>query len=108
LGVFANAISSMASQRVPALRDAHEGSRGLAGWLLERLHRRSFPAPRLSLVERINLGPRQTLALIEADGQRLLVATSPESAPVFYALKAASSSRRTARSTKGTGEGKSA
>ena len=37
--------------------------------------------PRLAVLERISLAPRQTLALIEADGQRLLVATSPEGTP---------------------------
>lgn len=65
---------------------APAGSRGLAGWLIERLRRTSVRTPRLALVERINLAPRQTLALIEADGERVLVATSPEGAPVFYPL----------------------
>jgi hypothetical protein len=32
------------------------------------------------------LAPRQSLALVEAEGRRLLVATSPEGAPTFYAL----------------------
>ncbi len=63
---------------------------GLLGWLSGRLRggmqgaRR--PAPRLQLVERIALGPRQMLALVEAEGQRVLVATSPEGAPAFYAV----------------------
>jgi hypothetical protein len=38
------------------------------------------------LVERIALAPRQSLALVEAEGRRFLVATSPEGAPAFYAL----------------------
>ena len=59
---------------------------GLAGWLLERLRRGPHQAPRLELLERITLAPRQSLALVEAEGRRLLVATSPEGAPVFYAL----------------------
>jgi Flagellar biosynthesis protein, FliO len=63
---------------------------GLAGWLLgrllDRLRGAQKPAPRLQLVERITLGSRQTLALIEAEGQRVLVATSPEGAPAFYAI----------------------
>jgi hypothetical protein len=37
-------------------------------------------------VERIALAPRQSLALIEAEGRRFLVATSPEGAPAFYPL----------------------
>jgi flagellar biogenesis protein FliO len=59
---------------------------GLAGWLLGRLKGRGRRQPRLELVERIALAPRQSLALVEAEGRRFLVATSPEGAPAFYAL----------------------
>jgi hypothetical protein len=59
---------------------------GLAGWLLARFRGTTQLPPRLALLERIALAPRQTLALIEAEGRRLLVATSPEGAPTFYAL----------------------
>lgn len=59
---------------------------GLAGWLLERLRRKDAGEPHLMLVERIALAPRQSLALVEADGHRLLVAFSAEGAPVFHAL----------------------
>jgi flagellar biogenesis protein FliO len=59
---------------------------GLAGWLLGRLRSRGRRQPRLELVERIALAPRQSLALVEAEGRRFLVATSPEGAPAFYAL----------------------
>jgi flagellar biogenesis protein FliO len=59
---------------------------GLAGWLLQRLRVTSRPRPRLALLERIALAPRQSLALVEAEGRRFLVATSPEGAPAFYAL----------------------
>jgi flagellar biogenesis protein FliO len=59
---------------------------GLAGWLLGRLKAGGRARPRLELVERIALAPRQTLALIEAEGRRFLVATSPEGGPAFYAL----------------------
>jgi hypothetical protein len=38
------------------------------------------------MVERICLAPRQTLSLVEADGQKFLIATSPEGAPAFYPL----------------------
>ena len=61
---------------------------GLAGWLLERLRGGLRPRPRLALLERIALAPRQSLALVEAEGRRFLVATSPEGAPAFYALDA--------------------
>jgi flagellar biogenesis protein FliO len=59
---------------------------GLAGWLLGRLRVSRRPAPRLVVLERVALAPRQSLALVEADGRRFLVATSPEGAPSFYAL----------------------
>ncbi|MGD0830663.1 MAG: flagellar biosynthetic protein FliO [Terracidiphilus sp.] len=59
---------------------------GLAGWLLGRLRARGGARPRLALVERIALAPKQSLALVEAEGRRFLVATSPEGAPAFYAL----------------------
>jgi flagellar biogenesis protein FliO len=59
---------------------------GVAGWLLGRLKGRGRRQPRLELVERIALAPRQSLALVEAEGRRVLVATSPEGAPAFYAL----------------------
>jgi len=42
--------------------------------------------PRLHLLERIALAPRQTLALVEADGRRLLVATSADGGSAFYPL----------------------
>ncbi|MGA3371878.1 MAG: flagellar biosynthetic protein FliO [Terracidiphilus sp.] len=59
---------------------------GLAGWLLGRLRGGGRRTPRLELLERIALAPRQSLALVEAEGRRFLVATSPEGAPTFYAL----------------------
>jgi len=59
---------------------------GLAGWLLSRLRRVTRSQPRLALLERISLAPRQSLALVEAEGRRFLVATSAEGGPAFYAL----------------------
>ncbi len=59
---------------------------GWAGWLLAKLHGRQRAEPRLALVERITLAPRQSLALIEAEGRRILVATSAEGGPAFYSL----------------------
>ncbi|MGP8253667.1 MAG: flagellar biosynthetic protein FliO [Terracidiphilus sp.] len=59
---------------------------GWTGWLLGRLARTGRHEPRLQLLERITLAPRQSLALVEADGRRLLVATSADGGPAFYAL----------------------
>jgi Flagellar biosynthesis protein, FliO len=59
---------------------------GLTGWLLKRLRLQRRERPRLELLERIALAPRQSLALVEAEGRRFLVATSAESGPALYAL----------------------
>jgi flagellar biogenesis protein FliO len=60
---------------------------GLAGWLLGRIRNRARTQPRLALLERISLAPRQTLSLVEAEGQRFLIASSPEGSPAFYPLE---------------------
>jgi len=59
---------------------------GLAGWLLGRLRKSKAAAPRLRLVDRITLAPRQSLCLVEADGRKVLLATSADGAPAFFAL----------------------
>jgi hypothetical protein len=59
---------------------------GLAGWLLAHWRNRGRVQPRLALLERISLAPRQTLSLVEAEGRRFLVASSPEGSPAFYPL----------------------
>ncbi len=76
---------------VPDEKPGHEPSiGGAAGLLLERLMARlrgsERAQPRLALLERIALAPRQSLALVEAEGRRILVATSAEGGPAFYAL----------------------
>lgn len=58
---------------------------GIGGWLLGRLQKGRTQS-RLEMIERIALAPRQSLALVEADGRRFLVATSHDGAPAFYAL----------------------
>jgi hypothetical protein len=67
--------------------------------MLKHLRGRRGAEPRLAVLERIALAPRQTLALVEADGRRFLVATSPEGTPSFQALDAAvpHTAKRTAR-----------
>jgi flagellar biogenesis protein FliO len=59
---------------------------GLAGWLLSGLHKQPRPRPSLALLERINIAPRQSVALVEAEGRRFLIATSAEGAPAFHPL----------------------
>jgi flagellar biogenesis protein FliO len=62
------------------------GFEGRAGWLMRMLRKEQQAKPRLALLDRIALAPRQSLALVEAEGRRILVATSPEGGPVFYPL----------------------
>ncbi len=71
---------------------------GVAGWLLERLSGRTKRQPRLALLERIALAPKQSLALVEAEGRRFLIATSADGAPAFYALGASAGAARTGQS----------
>ncbi len=93
MGVFANTLSLTVQGR-----DTNsQGRRGLAVWLLSRLRRHAIKEPRLVLVEKISLAPRQSVALVEADGQRWLVATSSEGTPVFYPLKPAAGRPRERR-----------
>lgn len=70
----------------PALTSGSGLARWLSCWLLCRLRTARRPQPRLALVERIALAPRQSLALVEAEGKRFLVITSAEGAPAFYPL----------------------
>lgn len=66
---------------------AAQGIGGLAGWLMTRWRKPQPARPRLELVDRITLAPRQSLALVEAEGRRILVATSAEGAPAFFPLE---------------------
>jgi flagellar biogenesis protein FliO len=59
---------------------------GLTGWLLGKLRVVRRARPRLAVLERITLAPRQSLALIEVDGRRFLVALSAEGTPAFHSL----------------------
>ena len=61
---------------------------GLAGWLLARFNRQQRPQPRLELIEKIALAPRQSLALVEVEGKKFLVACSADSTPAFLEIAA--------------------
>ena len=74
------------SQRETGKRSEAAMPGGLAGWLLGKLQGQGRRPPQLTLLERINIAPKQSLALVEAGGRRFLVATSPEGSPAFYAL----------------------
>ena len=88
-GAMSNAISGAMNQ-VRAERAMGGGAsldgRGIVGRLLAWIQPRARSEARLTVLDRITLAPRQSLALIEAEGRRLLVATSPDAAPTFYAL----------------------
>ncbi len=93
--------ASIARERTEALGTDRTKSQttqpgGLIGWFWTRLRRQSRPRPSLALLERITLAPRQTLALVEAEGRRFLVATSAEGSPTFCALDRGTGGRRTA------------
>jgi flagellar biogenesis protein FliO len=59
----------------------------LALWLLGKLRRTRTSEPRMALIERISLAPKQSLALVEAEGRRFLVASSADGAATFYLIE---------------------
>jgi len=62
---------------------------GLAAWILNNWQTSLARPTRLALIARIPLGPRQAVALIEAEGMHLLVATSADGAASFFPLDTA-------------------
>jgi hypothetical protein len=60
--------------------------RRVAGRLLHWLRGTTRTRARLTLLERINLAPRHTLALIEAEGRHFLVACAADGAASFHPL----------------------
>jgi hypothetical protein len=68
----------------------HLIAKSLKSGVLARLLRGGQASPtrpaRLALISRIELGARQTVALVEAEGQHLLVATSSDGATSFFLL----------------------
>jgi hypothetical protein len=60
--------------------------RGIIGRILTRFQSGARAQARLAILDRVTLAPRQALVLVEAEGRKLLVATSPDAAPTFYAL----------------------
>jgi len=69
------------------LKKVTERMGGLAGWLMRKVHSGNRVQPRLAVLERVTLGPRQSLALVEADGRRILVAIAAEGGPAFFPLR---------------------
>lgn len=59
---------------------------GLMGWLSKQWHAVAAPKSSLAVLAKIQLGPRHNIALLEAEGTRLLIATSSEGAAAFYPL----------------------
>lgn len=73
-------------QRGKELKEAGGWAGSISRWLMSRFRNRPHIQPRLALVERIALAPRQSLALVEAEGQRILVATSADGGSAFHPL----------------------
>jgi flagellar biogenesis protein FliO len=83
-------------------RSAAQPVGGLAGWLLGRLRSNQRPQRRLAVLERITLAPKQSLALVEAEGRKFLVATSSEGTPAFYPLDERTRAGKTGRASAGS------
>jgi hypothetical protein len=69
------------------------GCDGWARWLLARWNGRRREGDALDQRQTRLHAPRQSLALIEAEGRRILVATSAEGGPAFYPLDEPANSR---------------
>ena len=85
MGVFASALSRAMLQGRPL--PERRISRGLGAWLIERLRARSRGNPELRVVEQIRVSARHALLLLDVEGERLMMATSDGSTPVFYPVK---------------------
>ena len=59
----------------------------VAGWILGRLGHTQRADDRLKLIQRIQVAPKQGLALVEVEGRRLLLATGSDGAPAFFPLE---------------------
>jgi len=66
---------------------------GLAAWLFNHWQPSLARPVRLALIARIPLGPRQSVALVEAEGMHLLVATSADGAASVFPLTPSAPSR---------------
>ena len=71
----------------------------IVAWLLNRILHKTRAQPRLTVLERIALAPRHSLSLIEADGCKLLVATSQDGASAFYSFDRTASPLASSRRT---------
>ena len=86
MGDLAIALGSLMRAAKPSGARNRCERAGLGAWILQHLRRQSMSETRLVLLERVTIAPRQTVALIEADGRRVLVAASPECTPTFFPL----------------------
>ena len=81
-----NALTTAMGRCGPVIGSERRWHRSFGAWLMKRLRSRAEDASRLKVLERIRVTPRQLLLLIEAEGERLLVATSEGSASTIYRL----------------------
>lgn len=100
---FANTLTSAAHNGVLGSNQSGLRRRGIGAWLIAQLSLREKVKPRLTVVERVTLAPRQFLVMVEAEGQRILVATSPDGSPAFYALDPQTNSQARIRKSRAKG-----
>ena len=86
MSAFLNALLAATRRSGAGLSGGSRDQRNLWTWLAERLRSRSEHGSRLRVLERITVTPRQLLLLIEAEGERLVVATSDGSSSTIYPL----------------------
>ena len=86
MGAFANALSNAAIKNGP-IRTILSW-RSVTATIFERLSRRATAIPKMAVLERVNVAPRQFIALIDVEGEKLLVSASQNGSPRFFRLTA--------------------
>lgn len=86
MGAFIEALTSAMGRGGPVAGEESRRRGSLGAWLVDRVRHHSERDSRLRILERVRVTPRQVLVLVEAEGERLLVATSDGSAPAIFAL----------------------
>ena len=77
----------MAMNKRPEMWKSPWAVERFTGWIQGRLRQRQRADVGLKLIQRIQVAPKQSLALVEVEGRRLLLATGSDGAPAFFPLE---------------------
>lgn len=89
MGAFIEALTSAIERNGPTVHGDARIRESLGTRLVRRLRSRSEGVSKLRVLEKVRITPRQGLFLIDAEGERLLVATSDGSTSAIFPLSRA-------------------